>query len=257
MKVVILSGGLGTRLAPETDVKPKPLVEVGERPILWHIMKHYSHFGFKEFVIALGSKGVEIKKYFLDYRSGNSDLTVNLSNGDIDLQNERGEDWIVHLVDTGYNTQTGGRVRRLSRWVGSETFMLTYGDGVSTVNLVDLLKFHQSHSAMATITAVRPPARFGGLEFNGDKVSVFTEKSQTTEGWINGGYMVLEPKVLDYIDGDNNSLERDALETLSKEGRLGAYKHYGFWQSMDTPRDLRLLESLWQQGNPPWRIWDA
>ncbi|MDA4122213.1 MAG: glucose-1-phosphate cytidylyltransferase [Thaumarchaeota archaeon] len=257
MKVVILAGGLGTRLAPETDVKPKPLVEIGERPILWHIMKHYSHFGFKEFVIALGNKGAEIKKYFLDYRNGNSDLTVNLATGDIKIRNERAEDWIVHLVDTGYNTLTGGRVRRLGRWVGSETFMLTYGDGVSTVSLRDLLKFHQSHRVTATITAVRPPARFGGVEFSGDKISVFTEKSQTSEGWINGGFMVLEPEVLDYVTDDNSSLERDVLERLSKEGKLGAYKHDGFWQSMDTPRDLRLLESLWQQGNAPWKIWDA
>lgn len=256
MKVVVLAGGLGTRLAPETDYKPKPIVEIGERPILWHIMKHYSYYGFNEFVIALGNKGQEIKKFFLDYRYGSSDITVKLSTGEVEVQNKRAEDWVVHLVDTGYFTQTGGRVKRLSKILGHETFMLTYGDGVSTVNLLDLLRFHKSGGMTATITAVRPPARFGGIDFKGDRVSVFTEKSQATEGWINGGYMVLEPEALDYIKSDDSSLERDVLEELSKEGKLGAYMHQGFWQSMDTPRDLRQLESLWQQGNPPWKIWD-
>jgi glucose-1-phosphate cytidylyltransferase len=256
MKVVILAGGFGTRLAEETDRIPKPMVEIGGRPILWHIMKHYAHYGFKEFFIALGYKGEVIKRYFLDYYLINSNLTINLSNGDVQVHNKQGEDWIVHLVDTGLHTLTGGRVKRLEPWLKDETFMVTYGDGVSDIDLQDLLRFHRSHGKLATVTAVRPPARFGGLIFDGDLVAEFTEKPQIGEGWINGGFMVFEPGVFDYLEGDHTSLEADALERLAADRQLVAYRHDGFWQCMDTLRDVRLLESLWQSGKPPWKVWD-
>jgi glucose-1-phosphate cytidylyltransferase len=256
MKVVILAGGFGTRLAEETDRIPKPMVEIGGRPILWHIMKHYAHYGFKEFFIALGYKGEVIKRYFLDYYLINSNLTINLSNGDVQVHNKQGEDWIVHLVDTGLHTLTGGRVKRLEPWLKDETFMVTYGDGVSDIDLQDLLRFHRSHGKLATVTAVRPPARFGGLIFDGDLVAEFTEKPQIGEGWINGGFMVFEPGVFDYLEGDHTSLEADALERLAADRQLVAYRHDGFWQCMDTLRDVRLLESLWQSGKPPWKVWE-
>jgi glucose-1-phosphate cytidylyltransferase len=256
MKVVILAGGFGTRLAEETDRIPKPMVEIGGRPILWHIMKHYAHYGFKEFFIALGYKGEVIKRYFLDYYLINSNLTINLSNGDVQVHNKQGEDWIVHLVDTGLHTLTGGRVKRLEPWLKDETFMVTYGDGVSDIDLQDLLRFHRSHGKLATVTAVRPPARFGGMIFDGDLVAEFTEKPQIGEGWINGGFMVFEPGVFDYLEGDHTSLEADALERLAADRQLVAYRHDGFWQCMDTLRDVRLLESLWQSGKPPWKVWE-
>lgn len=255
MKVVILAGGLGTRLAEETEVKPKPMVEIGGRPILWHIMKHYAHCGFKEFFIALGYKGEVIKHYFLDYYMLNGSMTISLRNGDVQVYSRRCEDWIVHLMDTGLHTLTGGRVKRLEPWLKDETFMVTYGDGVSDIDLQDLLCFHRCHGRLATVTAVRPSARFGGLIFDGDFVAEFTEKPQIGEGWINGGFLVFEPGVFDYLEGDNTILEVDALERLAADGQLAAYRHDGFWQCMDHLRDVRLLERLWQSGKPPWKVW--
>lgn len=255
MKVVILAGGFGSRLAEETEVKPKPMVEIGGRPILWHIMKHYAHYGFKEFFIALGYKGDMIKHYFLDYYRLNGNLTTHLANGKVEVQNNVSEDWIVNLIDTGLNTLTGGRIKRLESWLKDETFMITYGDGVSNVNLNDLLQFHRSHKKLATVTAVRPPARFGGLIFDGNRVAQFTEKPQISEGWINGGFLVVEPAVFNYLQGDRSSLEADVLEQLASDQQLLGYRHEGFWQCMDTLRDVRLLETLWQSGKPPWKVW--
>lgn len=256
MKVVILAGGLGTRMAEETEVKPKPMVEIGGRPILWHIMMHYAHYGFNHFVIALGYKGEVIKKYMVDYCALNSNLTVNMQTGEITIMDGYKPDWTVELVDTGTQTMTGGRVKRLAKYLNNETFMMTYGDGVSDVNLDELLRFHYSHGKLATLTAVRPIARFGHLEMDGDFVANFTEKSQTQEGWINGGFFVLEPEVLDYIDGDMTFWERDPLERLSRDNQLMAYRHDSFWQCMDTLRDKMTLEKLWESDNPPWKVWD-
>lgn len=256
MMVVILAGGLGTRLQEETTVKPKPMVEIGGRPILWHIMKHYAHYGFKEFLIALGYRGEIIKRFFLDYYHLNGSATVNLGSGQIVRHDQEPEDWIVHLIDTGLQTMTGGRVKRLKSWLKGETFFLTYGDGVANLDLSDLLRFHRAHGRLATVTAVRPPARFGGLNFNGDFVAQFSEKPQIGEGWINGGFFVLEPGVLNYIQGDETPFEREALERLAAEGQLVAYRHEGFWQCMDTLRDVNLLESLWQSGQARWKVWE-
>jgi glucose-1-phosphate cytidylyltransferase len=255
MKVGILAGGVGSRLAEETQVKPKPMVEIGGRPILWHIMMHYAHYGFKEFVIALGYKGEVIKKYMVDYCSLQSNLTVNLRDGRVKIHDDYKTDWTVELVDTGMPTMTGGRIKRLAPYLSSGTFMLTWGDGVSDLNLHDLLAFHRSHGKLATLTAARPPARFGHIELDGDKVTVFSEKPQTRAGWINGAFFVLEPGVFDYIDGDDTQWEREPLERLAKEGQLMAYRHASFWQCMDTLRDKVLLEELWQSGNAPWKIW--
>lgn len=255
MKVAILAGGFGSRLVEETEVKPKPMVEVGGRPILWHIMKHYAHHGFKEFFIALGYKGEVIKHYFLDYYRLNGNLTVHLPDGKIEVHNKECEDWIVNLIETGLNTLTGGRVKRLEPWLKDETFMVTYGDGVSDVDLHDLLHFHRSEGKVATITAVRPPARFGGLIFDGNLAAQFTEKPQIGEGWINGGFLVCEPALFDYLEGDDSSLEANALERLAADRQLVAYRHEGFWQCMDTLRDVRLLENLWHSGKPPWKVW--
>jgi glucose-1-phosphate cytidylyltransferase len=255
MKVVILAGGLGTRLAEETEVKPKPMVEIGGRPILWHILKHYAQFGFKEFVIALGYKGEAIKQFFRDYHALNGDMTIRLGDGVAERHLKERDDWTVHLIDTGLNTQTGGRLGRLRSWLGDERFMLTYGDGVCDVNLQELLAFHRSCGRWATVTAVRPPARFGGLIFDGNLVAEFTEKPQIGEGWINGGFMVLEPEVFEYIKGDDTSLELDTLETLAREHQLAAHRHEGFWQCMDTLRDKRQLEQLWREGRAPWQVW--
>jgi glucose-1-phosphate cytidylyltransferase len=255
VKVGILAGGVGSRLAEETQVKPKPMVEIGGRPILWHIMMHYAHYGFKEFVIALGYKGEVIKRYMLDYCSLNSDLIVNLKTGEARINSSYKTDWTVELVDTGIPTLTGGRIKRLAPYLGDQTFMLTWGDGVSDVNLHDLLAFHRSHGKLATLTAVRPPARFGHIVLQDDQVSEFSAKPQTSTGWINGAFFVLEPGVFDYIDGDDTQWEREPLERLAKDGQLMAYRHTSFWQCMDTLRDKRLLEDLWQSGNAPWRIW--
>lgn len=256
VKVVILAGGLGTRLAEETEVRPKPMVEIGGRPILWHIMKHYAYYGFKEFFIVLGYKGEVIKRYFVDYYTLNGSMTIDLSMGRVEMHDNACEDWVVHLVDTGQETNTGGRVKRLQRWLKDETFMVTYGDGVSDIDLHDQLRFHRSHGRIATVTAVRPPARFGGLIFDGDLVAAFTEKSQIGEGWINGGFLVFEPAIFDYLEGDRASLEADALERLAADRQLAAYRHDRFWQCMDTLRDKRLLESLWQEGRAPWKVWE-
>jgi glucose-1-phosphate cytidylyltransferase len=257
MKVVILAGGLGTRLAEETEVKPKPMVEVGGRPILWHIMKLYAHHGFKEFFVALGYKGEIIKRYFVDYHYLNRDLSIDLGTGDLKANSRQVEDWVLHLLDTGTQTLTGGRVKRLEPWLrDSGAFMVTYGDGVSDINLSDLLRFHRAHGRIATVTAVRPPARFGGLVFDGDLVAEFTEKPQIGEGWINGGFLVFEPEVFDYLSGDGSSLEADAMERLAADRQLVAYRHGGFWQCMDTLRDKVLLESLWRSGEAAWKVWD-
>lgn len=257
MKTIILAGGLGTRLAEETEVKPKPMVEIGEKPVLWHIMKYYAHYGLKEFFIALGYKGDMIKRYFVDYYSLNGSMTLHLSDGRMEQHGKECEDWTVHLIDTGLRTNTGGRVKRLEPWLKGETFMVTYGDGVADIDLHGLMRFHRNHGRLATVTAVRPPARFGGLVFDGDLVAEFTEKPQIGEGWINGGYLVFEPGVLEYLDGDNASLEADALERLAADRQLVAYRHERFWQCMDTLRDVRLLEQLWQGGNPPWKVWKS
>lgn len=256
MKVVILAGGLGSRLSEETELRPKPLVEIGGRPILWHILRHYARHGLREFVIALGYKGEAIKRYFLEYRALAGDLSVHLKSGDVRLHAASDqEDWTVHLVDTGLETHTGGRVRRLEPHLRDGTFMVTYGDGVSDVDLGALLRFHRAQGRLATLTAVRPPARFGGLVFDGDRVAAFTEKPQIGEGWINGGFLVLEPGVFRYLDDDGTSLEADAIERLARDGQLAAYRHEGFWQCMDTLRDKRLLEALWASGQPPWKTW--
>jgi glucose-1-phosphate cytidylyltransferase len=255
MKVVILAGGLGTRLAEETEVKPKPMVEIGGRPILWHIMKIYAAQGFSEFVIALGYKGEIIKNYFMNYYYWRNNISVDLRNGRVEAHEDSPEDWCVHLIDTGLHTETGGRVKRLAPWIGDGTFMLTYGDGLADINIQELLSFHQKHGKLATVTAVRPPARFGGISLFDDQVAQFKEKPQIGEGWINGGFFVLEPKALDYIEEDATSWEREPLERLTAESQLVAYRHFGFWQCMDTLRDVRSLEALWQSGNPPWKSW--
>jgi glucose-1-phosphate cytidylyltransferase len=258
MKVAILAGGVGTRLVEETEVKPKPMVQIGNHPILWHIMQHYAHYGHKDFYVALGYKGEVIKRYMVDYCSLSNDLTVDLSTGQV--KNHRNghsrHDWTVSLVDTGDATLTGGRIKRLAPYIGNETFMLTWGDGVSDIDLDKLLAFHRSHGKLATVTAVRPPARFGRLELDGNAVTNFSEKPQLGEGWINGAFFVLEPQVFDYIEGDMTQWEREPLERLSADGQLMAYFHNSFWQCMDTLRDKRLLENLWQSGNAPWKTWE-
>lgn len=255
MKVGILAGGLGTRLSEESALKPKPMVEIGGRPILWHILKCYAAFGLTEFVIGLGYKGEVIKDYFVNYRHRVCSLTVGLASGQITVHDGASEDWTVHLLDTGLQTQTGGRVKRISEFVGDETFMLTYGDGLADLNFREILAFHRSHGKLVTVTAVRPPARFGGLRFDGAMVKEFTEKSQTGEGWINGGFFVLEPGIREYIDGDETLFELGPLERLAQEGQLVAYRHDRFWQCMDTLRDVRLLESLWADGRAAWKVW--
>ena len=253
MNVVILAGGLGTRLAEETEIKPKPMVEVGDHPIVWHIMKSYAFYGFSDFFLALGYKGEIIKRYFLDHYSLGGSLRVNLASGMVEDLEKDAEDWIVHLMDTGQKTQTGGRIKRLEPMLSGGTFMVTYGDGVSDVNLQSVWEFHKAHGKIATITAVRPPSRFGGLVFEGDLVREFSEKPQIGEGWINGGYMVLEPEVFQYLSGDDSILEVDALERLASENQLAAYRHEGFWQCMDTLREKKILENLWQSGKAPWK----
>ena len=254
MKVVILAGGLGTRLAEETEAKPKPMVEVGGHPIVWHIMQSYAHYGFDDFYLALGYKGEVIKRYFLDHYSLGGSLRVNLASGQVEDLEKDTEDWTVQLMDTGQSTQTGGRIKRLEPYLRGETFLATYGDGVCDVDIAKVLAFHRSHGKLATVTAVRPPARFGGLVFEGDLVREFSEKPQIGEGWINGGYFVFEPQIFDYIDGDSTPLELAPLERLASEGQLAAYRHEGFWQCMDTIREKKLLESLWQSGKAPWKV---
>jgi len=256
MKAVILAGGKGTRLAEETHIKPKPMVEIGGKPILWHIMKIYAHYGHTDFTVALGYKGEYIKRYFVDLCHMSRDLTVNCCNGEIKVHTGEVVDWMVELVDTGIETMTGGRIKRLASTIGDEPFMLTWGDGVSDVNIDDLLAFHRSHGKLATVTAVRPMARYGHLELDGSIVTEFSEKPQTGEGWINGGFFVLEPEVLKYIKGDSTQWEREPLERLASEGQLMAYTHRGYWQCMDTLREKYILEELWKSGNAPWKVWD-
>ncbi|MCU1231265.1 MAG: glucose-phosphate cytidylyltransferase [Acidobacteria bacterium] len=255
MKCVILAGGLGTRLAEETEIRPKPMVEIGGRPILWHIMKGFAHYDVRDFYVALGYKGEMIKQYFLDYYALSNDLTIDLRSGRVDPRERQSEDWVVNLVDTGDVTLTGGRVRRLQPHLSDGTFMVTYGDGVSDVDVRALLEFHKKAGCIATVTAVRPPARFGGLYFDGDRVVGFTEKPQAGEGWINGGFLVFEPEIFDYLDRDEANLESEALEALAADGELAAYKHDGFWQCMDTLRDKRQLEAAWHSGDAPWKVW--
>lgn len=255
MKVGILAGGKGSRLAEETEVKPKPMVEIGGHPLLWHIMEHYAHYGFDDFVIALGYKGEVIKRFMVDYCSVSSNLTVDLRKGHVTVHDGPRPDWKVDLIDTGQETMTGGRIKRLAPYVNNETFMVTWGDGVSDVDLGRLLEFHRSHGRLATLTAVRPPARYGRLTLDGDRVQLFEEKPQLGEGWINGAYFVLEPGVFDYIEGDDSQWEKEPLERLASDGQLMAYKHTSFWQCMDTLREKYILESLWASGKAPWKVW--
>jgi glucose-1-phosphate cytidylyltransferase len=256
MKTIILAGGFGTRLSEETQLKPKPMVEVGGRPVLWHIMKIYSHYGFNEFTVALGYKADVIKRYFLDFAEFSGNLTVKIKDGKSRVLQREHEEWTIHLEDTGIATNTGGRIKKLSEFVKDDTFMVTYGDAVSDININELVAFHKSHKKLATLTAVRPPARFGGLYIDDDKkISNFTEKPQSGEGWINGGFLVLEPEVLNLIEKAETSLESIVLEELAASGQLMAYCHKGFWQCMDTQRDLNYLENLWNAGDSPWKVW--
>ena len=255
MKTVILCGGLGTRLAEETTIKPKPMVEIGGKPILWHIMKIYEKFGINDFYLALGYKGNFIIDYFLNYHAHQSDLSISLKSGKVNYSNHTSEDWDVSLVDTGANTMTGGRLLRLKSYLqNSGTFMLTYGDGVSDINIDELLKFHRSHGKIATVTSVRPPVRFGELIIDGHQVTQFQEKPQAGEGWINGGFFVFEPKIFDFIFDDSTFLEREPLEKLAEMGELMSFKHEGFWQCMDTIRDRDFLQENWNNGKAPWII---
>lgn len=256
MKTVILCGGMGTRLTEETSVKPKPMVEIGGRPILWHIMRIYAHYGQKDFVLALGYKGEVIKDYFINYHPRTSDVTVNLATGAVTYANPTAEDWLVQLINTGRESMTGGRLHRLEPLLRpGGTFMLTYGDGVIDLNINELVAFHRSHGRLATVTAVRPQARFGGMTLNSNRVIEFKEKPQTAESWINGGFFVFEPGVFDYLHGDATVLEEEPLENLARDGQLMALAHPGFWQCMDTVRDRNALENLWAGGQAPWKVW--
>ena len=255
MKAIILAGGLGTRLQEETTIKPKPMIEIGGQPMLWHIMKIYSQYGIQDFAIAMGYKAESIRSYFLNYYYHHSDLSINLKSGKIIPIDGAAEDWNVFLADTGAATQTGGRLKRLSPWIGNETFLFTYGDGVADINIAQLIDFHRKHGKLATVTAVRPPSRFGGIILEGSKVKDFIEKPQIGEGWINGGFFVLEPKVLDYISGDDIPFEKSPMEQLAADGQLMGYQHYGFWQGMDTIRDMQYLENLWSSDIAPWKVW--
>jgi glucose-1-phosphate cytidylyltransferase len=257
MKVVILAGGLGTRISEESDFKPKPMIEIGGKPILWHIMKIYSHYGFNEFVICCGYKGYVIKDYFHHYYMHEADMTIDLGSNTIEYHNSTSEPWRVTLVDTGLNTMTGGRIKRVQSYIGNEPFMLTYGDGVSDVDIPALLDFHRKSGRLATLTSVQPSGKFGALEIGSrDAIMSFKEKPRGDGAWINGGFFVCEPQVLDYIqDGDATVWEREPLEALAKDGQLGAYKHAGFWQPMDMLRDKNELEKLWATGKAPWKSW--
>lgn len=255
MNVIILAGGRGARLAEETVTRPKPMVEIGGRPILWHIMKIYASFGFEDFLVACGYKGEMIKEYFHNYPIHNNDYWIDLGTGERQVLRTNGDHWRIGLIDTGLDTMSGGRILRLKSWVGDQTFMVTYGDGVGNIDLKALLAFHAAHGKLATVTAVRPPARFGGLTLDGDSVVEFSEKPQAGEGWINGGFFVFEPGVFDYLFDDTTILERDPLERLARAGQLSAYRHTGFWHPMDTMRDKQYLEDVWTSGKAPWKVW--
>lgn len=255
MKTIILCGGRGSRLSEETDTKPKPMVEIGSQPILWHIMKLYSHFGFKEFILALGYKSEIIKQYFLNYHYYNSNLTVDIQTGSVTHQNSHDEDWKVHLIETGRSTQTGGRFKRGMKYAGNERVLATYGDGVANLNIADVVNFHKKHGKLATMTAVRPAARFGDLVLDDSQIIGFSEKSQAGGGWINGGFFVLEPEVAEYVEDDSMPFEGVPINKLTGEGQIMAYKHEGFWQPMDTLREKQLLEKYWESGKAPWKIW--
>ena len=256
MKVLILAGGYGSRLSEETVLKPKPMVEIGGKPILWHIMKIYSYYGFNDFIILLGYKGYMIKEYFANYFVHESDIKFNIRSNETHILNNHSEPWEVTLIDTGVDSMTGGRIKRARKYIGNEPFMLTYGDGVSDVNIAKLVDFHKKNHKYATLTAVQPLGKFGALSLgNLDKVNKFSEKLAGDGSWINGGFFVLEPAIFDYIEGDNTFWEREPLEKLAKDGQLIAYKHFGFWRCMDTLRDKTELEELWESGNPPWKIW--
>ncbi len=255
MQVIILAGGRGTRISEESTTRPKPMVEIGGRPLLWHVMSIYAAHGYTDFLVACGYKGEVIKEYFHNFIVHNSDYVIDLKSGTIEYVSPARLDWRIGVIDTGVDTMTGGRIRRLQPLVKGSTFMATYGDGVGNVDIGALVRFHRSHGRLATVTAVRPPSRFGGLMLDGDRVSEFSEKPQTGEGWINGGFFVFEREVFDYLPDDNTILEREPLERLSQAGQLMAYRHCGFWQPMDTLREKQLLEALWQSGNPPWKTW--
>lgn len=257
MKVVILAGGLGTRLSEETDLKPKPMVEIGEYPIIWHIMKIYSYFGFNDFIICLGYKGYLIKEYFANYFLHRADVEVDIQNNEIKYLNSAKETWKISLIDTGLNTMTGGRIKRVRKYLNNKTFMLTYGDGLSNVNITNLVKFHQNRKKIATVTAVQPAGRFGSLSIGPeDNISSFLEKPPGDNSWVNGGFFVLEPEVIDFIDGDETVWEREPLEKISQNRQLVAYKHGGFWHPMDTLRDKNYLNQIWKSGMAPWKVWN-
>ncbi|MFC0711807.1 glucose-1-phosphate cytidylyltransferase [Azorhizophilus paspali] len=255
MKAVILAGGLGTRISEESHLRPKPMIEVGGKPILWHIMKIYSHYGINDFVICCGYKGYVIKEYFANYFLHMSDVTFDMSRNSMEVHQRYVEPWRVTLVNTGEETLTGGRLRRIREHLGSEPFCFTYGDGLSDVDIGELVRFHRSHGRLATVTAIQPPGRYGALDMDGDAVASFKEKPAGDGAWINGGYFVLDPAVIDYIDGDQSSWEGEPLMQLAREGHLRSYRHTGFWQAMDTLRDKNQLEELWLKGNPPWKVW--
>ncbi len=257
MKVVILAGGFGTRISEESHLKPKPMIEIGEQPILWHIMKIYSHYGFNDFVICLGYKQYVIKEYFADYFLHTSDITFDLATNEMQVHNNYAEPWKVTLVDTGLNTMTGGRIKRIQKYIGNEPFLLTYGDGVSNVDIKKLVEFHQSHGKIATMTAISTRQRFGVLDLDENhQVHSFREKTRDDGAIINGGYMVMQPEIFNYIDGDSTVFEKTPLATLADEGQLMAYQHKGFWQCMDTQRDKQHLESMWAENEAPWKVWE-
>jgi len=255
MKVALLAGGLGTRLAEETDRIPKPMVEIGGKPMLWHIMRLYAHYGFNDFLVACGYKGEIIKEYFNNFVVHNNDYVVNLQDGSRELLNVGSIDWRVGVIDTGQDTMTGGRLLRLRPWLAKESFMVTYGDGLGDVDIRALVEFHKSHGRLATVTAVRPPSRFGALQIEDRSVKQFSEKPQTREGWINGGFFVFEPEIFNYLEDEKTILEREPMEQLAADGQLCAFQHEGFWQPMDTLREKRLLESLWKSDTAPWKVW--
>ena len=255
MKAVILAGGLGTRLSEETGSRPKPMVEIGGRPILWHVMQIFGAHGVKEFIVCLGYKGYVIKEFFLNYRLHLGDVTIDVGKGEVEFHRSAAEDWKVSLIETGAETMTGGRLKRVRDYVGDDDFFMTYGDGVSDVDLTALVAFHRTHGKLATLTAVAPPGRFGAIELDGTRIRQFREKPAGDGGLINGGFFVLSPKVLDYVAGDATVWENEPLERLAQEGQLHAYHHRGFWQAMDTLRDMKHLDALWADRNAPWKVW--